>query len=180
MRPRRIHRGEPLAKLLLLLLVIGPVQTALAVEANYRSTKYPDYAAWRAACIQLPSYRILLGKAPSTRLETALPSFSEVEITLKAAFNLFRNGSMGLDANWVGSVPKMNEFFDPDRAYFLRPPIPFQPFAQKLKLPAGSEVVFHGDFHGDIHSFIAMLDSLNQAEILDGFRLVCVLSWVCP
>ena len=172
MRPRRIHRGEPFAKLLLLLLVIGPVQTALAVEANYRSAKYPDYAAWRAACIQLPSNRILLGKVPSTRLETALPSFSEVEITLKAAFNLFRNGSMGLDANWVGSVPKTNEFFDPDRAYFLRPPIPFQPFAQKLKLPAGSEVVFHGDFHGDIHSFIAMLDSLNQAEILDGFRLV--------
>ena len=65
----------------------------------------------------------------------------------------------------------MTEFFNTNRAYFLKPPIPFQPFAQKLQVPSGSEVVFHGDFHGDIHSFIAMLDSLNQAGTLDGFRL---------
>ena len=90
---------------------------------------------------------------------------------LLAVFNLFTTGTMNKAENWVGGKPKDTEFFNAQRAYFLRPPIPFQPFAQKLSVPNGSEVIFHGDFHGDIHSFVAMLDSLNQSGKMDGFRL---------
>jgi len=171
MRPRRSHPRKPIAQALLLWLALGLAQSAPAAEVSYRSTRYPDYAQWRAACAKLPSNRALLGQVAVARLETALPSFAEVDGALRAAFDMFQNGSMNPAGNWVGGKPKADEFFNPNRAYFLNPPIPFQPFAQKLQVPPGSEVTFHGDFHGDIHSFIAMLDSLNQTGTLDGFRL---------
>jgi hypothetical protein len=138
---------------------------------QYQSKEYPTFASWKAACDKLPSNRALLGQAPPTKLPTALPKFEPVAEALAAAFNLFTTGTMNSAANWIGVKPKDTEFFNTQRAYFLRPPIPFQPFAQKLSLPSGSEVIFHGDFHGDIHSFNAMLDSLNQAGTLKDFRL---------
>ena len=170
MRPRRSHPRKKIAQLLLL-LALGLPQNAAAEGKAYQSAKYPGFTQWRAACAKLPSNRLLLGQAAVTRLETALPSFAEVDSALRAAFEMFQNGSMSPAGNWVGAKPKADEFFNTNRAYFLKPPIPFQPFAQKLQVPPGSEVTFHGDFHGDIHSFIAMLDSLNQAGTLDGFRL---------
>jgi len=171
MRPRRSHPRKPIGLALLLLLAFGLAQTAPADGITYRSVKYPEFAQWRAACAKLPSNRVLLGQAATTKLETALPAFDEVARALRVAFESFKTGSMNPAAHWVGGKPKAAEFFNTNRAYFLKPPIPFQPFAQKLQVPAGSEVIFHGDFHGDIHSFIATLDSLNQAGTLDGFRL---------
>ncbi len=171
MRPRRSHPRKPIGQALLLLLVLGLAQTVPADGNPYRSAKYPEFAQWRAACAKLPSNRMLLGQAGTAKLQTALPSFAEVDSALRAAFESFKTGSMSPTANWVGGKPKADEFFNTNRAYFLKPPIPFQPFAQKLQVPPGSEVIFHGDFHGDIHSFIAMLDSLNQVGTLEGFRL---------
>jgi hypothetical protein len=152
-------------------LTLSFAQVTLAERAVYQSVAYPTFADWRSACDKLPANRVLLGQAATTKLETALPDFEEVAKALLAAFESIKTGSMNPSTNWVGGKPKDTEFFNTNRAYFLQPPIPFQPFAQKLQVPSGSEVIFHGDFHGDIHSFIAMLDSLNQAGTLDGFRL---------
>ena len=155
----------------MLVLVLGLAQSTLADRVAYQSSAYPTFADWKSACTDLPANRILLRQAATTKLETALPDFEEVAKALLASFESFKTGSMESAANWVGAKPKVTEFFNTNRAYFLNPPIPFQPFAQKLQVPAGSEVIYHGDFHGDIHSFIAMLASLNQAGTLDGFRL---------
>ncbi len=155
----------------MLVLVLGLAQSTLADRVAYQSSVYPTFADWKSACTDLPANRTLLREAATTKLETALPDFEEVAKALLAAFESFKTGSMESAANWVGAKPKVTEFFNTNRAYFLNPPIPFQPFAQKLQVPAGSEVIYHGDFHGDIHSFIAMLASLNQAGTLDGFRL---------
>ena len=155
----------------MLVLVLGLAQSTLADRVAYQSSAYPTFADWKSACTDLPANRTLLRQAATTKLETALPDFEEVAKALLAAFESFKTGSMESAANWVGAKPKVTEFFNTNRAYFLNPPIPFQPFAQKLQVPAGSEVIYHGDFHGDIHSFIAMLASLNQAGTLDGFRL---------
>ena len=155
----------------MLVLTLSFAQVTLAERAVYQSVAYPTFADWRSACDKLPANRVLLGQAATTKLETALPDFEEVAKALLAAFESIKTGSMNPSTNWVGGKPKDTEFFNTNRAYFLQPPIPFQPFAQKLQVPSGSEVIFHGDFHGDIHSFIAMLDSLNQAGTLDGFRL---------
>jgi hypothetical protein len=67
-------------------------------------------------------------------------------------------------------MPARTTFFNTAKIYFQRG-IPFQPFAQKLTVPTGSEVLFHGDFHGDIHSLIAWLDWLNKNKYLEGFQL---------
>jgi hypothetical protein len=171
MLPRRCHPRSVIGQALLLLLTLSFAQVTLAERAVYQSVAYPTFADWRSACDKLPANRVLLGQAATTKLETALPDFEEVAKALLAAFESIKTGSMNPSTNWVGGKPKDTEFFNTNRAYFLQPPIPFQPFAQKLQVPSGSEVVFHGDFHGDIHSFIAMLDSLNQAGTLDGFRL---------
>ncbi len=171
MLPRRCHPRSVIGQALLLVLVLGLAQSTLAERVAYQSSAYPTFADWKSACAELPANRVLLRQAATTKLETALPDFEEVAKALLAAFESFKTGSMESAANWVGGKPKVTEFFNTNRAYFLKPPIPFQPFAQKLQVPAGSEVIFHGDFHGDIHSFIAMLGSLNQAGTLDGFRL---------
>lgn len=171
MLPRRCHPRSVIGQALLLVLVLGLAQSTLAERVAYQSSAYPAFADWKSACAELPANRVLLRQAATTKLETALPDFEEVAKALLAAFESFKTGSMESAANWVGGKPKVTEFFNTNRAYFLNPPIPFQPFAQKLQVPAGSEVIFHGDFHGDIHSFIAMLGSLNQAGTLDGFRL---------
>ena len=171
MLPRRCHPRSVIGQALLLVLVLGLAQSTLAERGAYQSSAYPTFADWKSACAELPANRVLLRQAATTKLETALPDFEEVAKALLAAFESFKTGSMESAANWVGGKPKVTEFFNTNRAYFLNPPIPFQPFAQKLQVPAGSEVIFHGDFHGDIHSFITMLGSLNQAGTLDGFRL---------
>ncbi|MDP6914486.1 MAG: metallophosphoesterase [Verrucomicrobiota bacterium] len=171
MLPRRCHPRSVIGQALMLVLVLGLAQSTLADRVAYQSSVYPTFADWKSACTDLPANRTLLRQAATTKLETALPDFEEVAKALLAAFESFKTGSMESAANWVGAKPKVTEFFNTNRAYFLNPPIPFQPFAQKLQVPAGSEVIYHGDFHGDIHSFIAMLASLNQAGTLDGFRL---------
>ena len=163
MLPRRRPPLRLIGQALLLALVFA---VASDVSAQYSSKEYPTFDSWKAACEKLPSNRALLGQAPSAKLPTALPKFDPVAEALLAAFKLFNSGTMNKAENWVGGKPKDTEFFNAQRAYFLRPPIPFQPFAQKLSVPSGSEVIFHGDFHGDIHSFVTMLDSLNHASRL--------------
>ncbi|MED5453505.1 MAG: metallophosphoesterase [Verrucomicrobiota bacterium] len=169
MLPRRHQPLKSLGVMLCLALLLG---LACNGWCEYKSKEYPTFISWKSACDKLPSNRALLGQLAGAKLPTALPEFEPVAEALNAAFNVFKTGTMSSDINWVGGKPNDSEFFNTKRAYFLRPPIPFQPFAQKLTVPAGSEVIFHGDFHGDIHSFIAMLDSLNKSGTLDGFRLV--------
>jgi|TARA_B100001142_G_scaffold81053_2_gene81921 hypothetical protein len=169
MLPRRHQKPKSIALLLCLVFLLGLACNGLS---EYKSKEYPTFVSWKAACDKLPSNRSLLGKAVGPKLPTSLPKFEPVAEALKAAFDLFNNGTMNSEGNWVGKKPSDAEFFNSQRAYFLRPPIPFQPFAQKLTVPTGSEIVFHGDFHGDIHSFITMLDSLNKSGVMDGFRLV--------
>ncbi|MEC9331807.1 MAG: metallophosphoesterase family protein [Verrucomicrobiota bacterium] len=169
MLPRKHQSLEFISRLLCLAFLLS---LSCQCWCEYKSKEYPTFFSWKTACDKLPSNRLLLGQTVGDKLPTALPEFKPVAEALNATFELFKTGTMNAESNWVGEKPNDNEFFNAQRAYFLRPPIPFQPFAQKLTAPAGSEIIFHGDFHGDIHSFITMLDSLNKAGTLDGFRLV--------
>ena len=79
---------------------------------------------------------------------------------------------MSTTTNWVGSGPKKEAFFDVTKGWFLPPEIPFEPFAQKLVLPAGSRVILQGDLHGDVRSLLAVIDKWNDQKWLEGFRIV--------
>ena len=83
----------------------------------------------------------------------------------------FQASDLSTPSHWIGEKPKEDEFFDIDRSYYTRSPIPFQPFAQKVEIPAGSTLIFHGDFHGDIRSFISTLVWLNRNDYMEGFQL---------
>ena len=78
----------------------------------------------------------------------------------------------------MGEPPATNAFFNTATAYFqsspaapATPAIPFQPFAQKLSVPAGSEIFFRADLHGDVHSLMANLVWLNEHGYLRGFTI---------
>ena len=103
-----------------------------------------------------------------------LKNFAEFDLVLSAFLEQFRTGALSNSNLWVGDFPQKDGFFDTSRGYFEKvanAPL-FRPFAQKLEVPEGSEVFFHGDFHGDVQSFITALEWLNEQKYLKGFRIV--------
>ena len=104
------------------------------------------------------------------RKSLPLKDFATVKAQTRVLLKRFQSGAIARKSNWIDEAPAEG-FFDIERNYFTRPPIPFQPFARKVKIPAGDKVIFHGDFHGDIRSFVSTLKWLNENELLDGFKL---------
>jgi hypothetical protein len=167
--------------LLAALLVAAHAQTpaAPAIGSDSPAAKAPplrSFNDWITACNRLPSNRALKGRLPSRTL-LPLTHFGEFDEVLQAFFTLSQNGTLSRATNWIGSAPGTNTFFNTSRAYFLPPTaragaIPFEPFAQKLSLPADSEVYFRGDLHGDLRSLLANLTWLNEQGYLRGFDIV--------
>jgi hypothetical protein len=162
--------------------VLGPVRLSLlaglllAFLLTARAENpWRSFEDWRAACEKAPSNRALKGRLPSRAL-LPLAQFAEFDAVLQSFFTLSQTGALARSTNWIGTAPSTNTFFNTARAYFLpvsvQPvPVPFEPFAQKLALPADSEVYFRGDLHGDIRSLLANLSWLNEQGYLRGFDI---------
>ncbi|MSU62864.1 MAG: hypothetical protein EXS31_10780 [Pedosphaera sp.] len=163
-------RARALVLFLLLAHTIADADPAIASKA-FVSAAYPTFASWKAACDRLPFNRQLQRSLPPRDL-WPLKNFKEFDELLDAFFALSKAGPLAQTNSWAGTVPKREEFFDTDRVYYQRTGVPFQPFAQKLRLPTGSRVSIHGDWHGDIHSLLALLDHHIQSKALDGFKIV--------
>jgi hypothetical protein len=131
----------------------------------------PTFAEWRAACAKLPPNRALNGRMPSRSL-LPLQTFTEFDRVLDAAFALATNGPLSNASQWVGPAARRETFLDVTRTWFAAPRIPFEPFAAKLVLPAGSKVFLQGDLHGDIQSLMGVLGRLQERKWLDGFTLI--------
>ncbi|MBI3413987.1 MAG: metallophosphoesterase [Verrucomicrobia bacterium] len=151
--------------------------TPPAAAAEAKSFQSRTFTAWKDACAKLPTNRALKGSFPPKEL-LPLQSFREMENLVDAYFQQCRAGQMSPTNAWVGEAPSRAEFFNTDAAYFLKPPIPFQPFAQKLVVPADAEIVFHGDFHGDVHSLIAFVAWLNRQNYLQEFKIIKPRVWL--
>ena len=121
------------------------------------------FESWKLRCLSVPANRTLRGRMP-TKEQLPLKDFGVVHSQARRLLEQFRRSDLSENTNWIGEQPKDAEFFDIDRSYYTRSPIPFQPFAQKVKIPPGSKVIFHGDLHGDIRSFISTLIWLNENE----------------
>jgi len=129
------------------------------------------FSDWTAACARLPSNRKLEGRWPPRGL-LPLPSFAEFDEVLDRFFAQCKNGSLGRTNLWLGKAPAPETFFNTRAAYFLQSgAIPFEPFAEKLTLPEGSEVFVHADFHGDLRSLLATLNWLNSRGYLRDFQI---------
>jgi hypothetical protein len=142
-----------------------------AVASTFAATAIapPTFAEWNSKCAPLPGNRQLRGRLPPARL-LPLPQFTELEMVLDDFFRLCQTGSLSRRAAWLGSAPGAT-FLDASRAYFSHREVPFTPFVQRLIVPPGAEVIFHGDLHGDVHSLLARLRWLNDRGYLNGFEI---------
>jgi len=141
---------------------IGAVQPA--------PVSWPSFAEWKTRCDRLPSNRSL-NRTVAPKHLLPLKSYREFDAVLEAYFDFCKRGRLAAADSWLGEQPRTNQFFNVQTTYYSRPPIPFQPFAQKVVVPANSEVIFHGDLHGDIHSLIGYLDWLERNGYLRDFKL---------
>ncbi|MSU34578.1 MAG: serine/threonine protein phosphatase [Pedosphaera sp.] len=151
-------------------------------------------ADWQAACARLPSNRALRSSLVPKEL-LPLPRFRELGDVVTAFINQCKTGPMGNTQLWVGnSLPSGAGFFNTDTAYFLNPRAPttpliqsfindthrlaaaptltFQPFAQKVEMPAGAEIYIHADLHGDIRSLLADMSWLTEHKYLQDFAII--------
>lgn len=145
-------------------LVLAGVVCLLPAQAE------PTFQQWTDACGKLPANRVLGGRLPPKAL-LPLKEFQALSSALDQFLAISTNGPLAGKTNWVGRVPKQETFFNTGRGWFMNPEVPFEPFAQKLVLPAGSQVFLQGDLHGDIHSLVAVLKRLNERQWLEGFKL---------
>ncbi len=142
----------------------------LAGDRLFAAERPSTFAEWLEACAELPTNRALAGRLPP-RENLPLQSFAELDRALDGFFGVVTNGPLATADQWVGDAASPGTFLNVQRAWFLDPPIPFQPFAQKLVLPPNAKVFLQGDLHGDIHSLLAVLRRLNDRQLLDGFAI---------
>ena len=144
----------------------------IAVSSAFASAQeLVTFDSWKKRCLATPANRVLRGRMP-TKKQLPLGDFDDVKSQALEALKHYQKSDLANKQSWIGEPPKETEFFAIDRSYYTRSPIPFQPFAQKVRISPGSKVIFHGDFHGDIRSFITTLVWLNEKELLDGFKLI--------
>jgi hypothetical protein len=155
-------------------LAAGLLACALALlSVNGRASaeeKTISYGEWKARCLRTPANRTLKGRFPTPE-QLPLPDFKTVVEQTKQFSDLAKTGPLADQAKWLGAKPVKEEFFDVERSYYTRSRLPFQPFAAKVLVEPGSELIFHGDFHGDIRSFISTLEWLNRSGKMDGFKI---------
>lgn len=160
--------------LLLVVVFCGEVSAQISLIGGERARidwSYASFADWKNACDRLPANRTLNGRFPP-RNTLPFQTSQEFDRALEAAFGHFQSSQLAKEDLWVGKAPEPGDFFDTSRVYFERSGLSFSPFAQKLDVPPGSKLLVHGDFHGDVHSLLSFLETLNEQNILDGFKII--------
>lgn len=141
-------------------LLSSPVFSMEMLHKPQRQFAYQTFDEWYNACKLLPYFR----KIKTIYLYKPL-SLSQEEI--KKTIGLFKDvmqNNLTQNDLWVNHDAPNNE-------YIQRPS--FKPFTQKLELPAGSQISFHGDLHGDIHSLNDYLRDLQTKGYLDNnFKII--------
>jgi hypothetical protein len=169
-RCRRPGPTPPRIALAFLGLLLGLLADPGAAVAAADPRPLPEYRSWVAACRKLPLNRDL-GDRLAPRDLLPLQTYPEFAAALGPFLDQCRTGALARAEAWLEAPPPTDSFFDLDAAYYLRPEVPFQPFAQRLEVPPGTRVLVHGDLHGDIHSLITFLEAQNRAGNLAGFRV---------
>ena len=161
---RTIHRWPRAAALIL--ASIG-VWVALAEEKPTDPTESFDTGL--AACKDLPTNRRLELPYPPKEV-LPIKTFKPLGILLDFFTERSLTGPLAKKDHWLGQFPDRATFFHPTKLPSFE--TPFQPFAQRLQLPPGSEVILHGDLHGDIKSFLYSLKALEDRGYLKDFKII--------
>ncbi|MEM7384941.1 MAG: metallophosphoesterase family protein [Verrucomicrobiota bacterium] len=132
----------------LILLISFPVAGQAQVDK-------PGFETWAAIFDNLPQNREKQKPLPEDFPLSDMQMASQMEGFVRIQRGLLQNA-----AQWIGGEA---------------PPVlgqaeRFYPFAQRLRVPSGSRIFFHGDLHGDVHSLLAEFRSL-QGDVLQGFNI---------
>ena len=178
-------RTSLLAGLLSLNLSCGQSSQGIQTSAQAKSVLLPEenpegiqhstvplrsFDDWITQCQDLPANRTLNGRLPGND-QLPLKDLTEFKWLLDQFLENQLTGPLSTEANWLGQKPSKDTFFNTSKAYFERDGIPFEPFAQKLKLGTDAKILFHGDLHGDVHSLNEWLKHLNREGLLKGFKV---------
>lgn len=155
--------------------ILALVMALLASPSN--GQELMTFESWKSQCLKAPANRVLQGRMP-TNEQLPLKDFPVVTSTAEQLLEQFQESTLADESKWIGKSPKDDGFFDIKRSYFQPPRLPFQPFTQKVRIPAGSQVIFHGDLHGDIRSLVSTLGWLNENGFMQGFKLKKNKYWV--
>lgn len=171
--PPKIHgfRSRVPARLYPLIVTLLGVVLAFWIALGETPQDPPgmSFARWFAACKDLPSNRDRPLKYPP-RAVLPLPQYKEFAEVVDDFFAHCQNGPLAEEALWLGATRPEDTFYTANVAGDTK--LRFQPFAQRLKVPPGSEVILHGDLHGDILSLVRGIKELNERGYLDGFKIV--------
>ena len=151
-------------------------ESASKAAPRLEEKRFKTFSEWRAACDLLPRNRTLKRSPPPKEL---LPvKAAEFGLGIDRFLRSARDGELAGSGAWAGIKPVKEHFFNIDNAHFIKGGIRFEPFTQRLIVPQGAEVFFHGDFHGDIHSLNAVLGSLEIAGRVKDFKIVSTNFWM--
>lgn len=138
----------------------------------------PSFAEWDAACAKLPSNRELKNQLPDLKL-LPLQDYGRFEAVMDAYLKLMQESAIAKQDSWVEGIPDFASFFSLEQNYYRENKLPFQPFAEKLSLPAGSKLIIQGDLHGDIRSLLHSLKELQKRGIMEGFKVTAPEAHLC-
>lgn len=131
---------------------------------------YQTFAAWKKACdAKLPIPFQNENTNEKEKEPVAVLTNQELDNALTKYFEMLDNDHIYFqnDHYWVDKNIPYDLFNSlQDGAV----PV-FDPYVQKIILPAGSTIAFHGDIHGDVHSLNGFIEKL-QEEYLNGFTII--------
>lgn len=122
---------------------------------GFTSALYPTFASWKAACDSLPIEK------KGHDAQTALNAQELNDVVTAYLVHEWDKGAFSANRTWVSRKPL--NITDPIKKFF--------PYAQKLVIPNGSEIAFHGDIHSDIHSLNTYIQYLNDQQIMNDFSI---------
>lgn len=129
-----------------------------------------SFSEWERACGELAPNRQVQNSWPALHT-LPLKSFQDFERVLTPFMEWGRTGVLARAERWLDGAPGP-DFYNPARAHFDRQASPYEPFVQRVQIPAGSDVLFHADLHGDIRSLMGGLTWLNRNGDMKGFEIV--------
>ena len=150
-------------------LILASIGVWVALAEEKPSDLTTSFDTWFAACDDLPTNRKLELPYPP-RDVLPLKTFSLLGTLLDLFNERCRTGPLAKEDHWLGRFPDKETFFHPSKIPSFE--TPFQPFAQRLQLPPGSEVILHGDLHGDVRSFLHSLKALEDRGYLKDFKII--------
>lgn len=145
------------------------------------SKNFPTVTSWLESIYKLPQNRHGADASLHSGFTTCgnkEAQWQEFKSYLDAWLDMMSHGPLTIDRNWSISFQQK---IKPDASFFNTSSriATFQPFAQKIIVPANSIIYARGDLHGDIYSLADQIDRLLDEGVIDeSFKIIKPNHWI--